>query len=284
MPVKVLYITGLGHSGSTLLSRVLNAHSRIVSLGEIKTLPRKWRNLSRSGAAMSRPARCTCGVALQFCEFWSRVSDRVERTTKKSLPDLDLKGRNKQVFIEDNVALFEAVHHITQGDVIVDASKDLRRLEWLLQVETVEVIPVYLARDAKAQICSVRTRRDRVRDGKKGHLLIRDIFNYVKKVRSLRSFLSGVPHIRVDYETFASDPKGVATVILDRLSLPFESQQISWGDYPGHLVGGNRMRWEGSSEIRKDERWKTLLSPLEKIAIDLGTLPARYGLPKDKII
>ena len=38
--MKILYITSLSHSGSTLLDVMLNAHPDIISVGEVKQLGR----------------------------------------------------------------------------------------------------------------------------------------------------------------------------------------------------------------------------------------------------
>ena len=38
--MKILYITSLSHSGSTLLDVLLNAHPDVISIGEVKQLGR----------------------------------------------------------------------------------------------------------------------------------------------------------------------------------------------------------------------------------------------------
>jgi hypothetical protein len=88
-PVKVLYITGLGRSGSTILDVVLGNHPHIESVGEVTRLIRTgW--VSRKSLRGIDPKRlrrplCTCGKRLdvpevedaeEVCPFWSRVRHR----------------------------------------------------------------------------------------------------------------------------------------------------------------------------------------------------------------
>ena len=67
---RLIYVGTLGHSGTTLLDLLLNAHSRIASAGELKTLQDFLADPSR---------RCTCGATpLRACPFWAEVFARVE--------------------------------------------------------------------------------------------------------------------------------------------------------------------------------------------------------------
>lgn len=85
-PVKVLKITGLGRSGSTILDVVLGNHPDIESVGEASNLIRNgWISReSLRGIPKDRLRRptCTCGKRLdvlyvdapdEACPFWSSV-------------------------------------------------------------------------------------------------------------------------------------------------------------------------------------------------------------------
>ena len=62
-----LYITGRGHSGSTILDILLGNSSQIESVGELL-------------AGLSRADRepCSCGATMSDCGFWREVRSRVE--------------------------------------------------------------------------------------------------------------------------------------------------------------------------------------------------------------
>ena len=85
--MRVIYIAGTSHSGSTLLSLMLNANSEIMSVGEIQNLNRQ---LKIKPGQKSYP-RCSCGASsLWQCNFWRAVDDYVRRKSGKSLLDLDM--------------------------------------------------------------------------------------------------------------------------------------------------------------------------------------------------
>jgi hypothetical protein len=98
-PVKVLKITGLGRSGSTILDIVLGNHPQIESVGEVGSLIRTgW--ISQESLRGIDPKRlrrplCTCGkrpdipnidTPAEVCPFWSSVRrEWVERTDPDSI-------------------------------------------------------------------------------------------------------------------------------------------------------------------------------------------------------
>lgn len=63
---QLVYITGSGHSGSTLLDRLLGSHPDVAALGEIH---RFSLGLHRD----EKPFRCDCGETISDCPFWAEV-------------------------------------------------------------------------------------------------------------------------------------------------------------------------------------------------------------------
>jgi len=63
---KLIYITGSGHSGSTLLDLLLNGHTHITGLGEV-------HRFSISFGHDIQPLKCSCGDSITQCQFWKRV-------------------------------------------------------------------------------------------------------------------------------------------------------------------------------------------------------------------
>jgi hypothetical protein len=113
-PVKVLKITGLGRSGSTILDVVLGNHPQIESVGEVGNIVRNgWisrESLRGIDQNKLRVPICTCGKRLdvlyvdapdEACPFWSSVRrEWVERTDRESIEsypklqnDFELKRR-----------------------------------------------------------------------------------------------------------------------------------------------------------------------------------------------
>ena len=74
--MRIIYIAGASHSGSTLLDMMLNAHPEIISVGEVLKLNRI--KVAKTGRV--KRTRCSCGSAtLLQCEFWSRVNEWIDR-------------------------------------------------------------------------------------------------------------------------------------------------------------------------------------------------------------
>ena len=64
LPLKVIYVMGVGHSGSTLLDICLGSHAESVSVGELFYLPSKgWFGKQT----------CACGKRGNECAFWLDV-------------------------------------------------------------------------------------------------------------------------------------------------------------------------------------------------------------------
>ncbi|MDF1644249.1 MAG: hypothetical protein P1U80_08695 [Pseudomonadales bacterium] len=66
----LMYITGSGRSGSTLLDMLLSTNPNIAALGEVH---RFSMNLGRT----RMPYRCTCGSVLTECDFWNPVISKI---------------------------------------------------------------------------------------------------------------------------------------------------------------------------------------------------------------
>ena len=71
-PVHVIYITGAGRSGSTLLSNILGQLPGAVSVGELYYL---WAR------GLEDNILCGCGTPVRDCHFWTRVLQRMRETT-----------------------------------------------------------------------------------------------------------------------------------------------------------------------------------------------------------
>ena len=155
--MRVIYIAGTSHSGSTLLSLMLNANSEIMSVGEIQNLNRQ---LKIKPGQKSYP-RCSCGASsLWQCNFWRAVDDYVRRKSGKSLLDLDMSDySNAKDRCGANQVLFEAISSVSGKNFIVDSSKHPGRMASLMRIPDLNIYPVYLIRTPEGQINSVLKKR-----------------------------------------------------------------------------------------------------------------------------
>ena len=72
--MKLIYIMGAGHIGSTVFDIALSAHPQIESLGEISKFHRfAWKD--------DENRRCACDKPVYSCPFWSEVKQKWTKST-----------------------------------------------------------------------------------------------------------------------------------------------------------------------------------------------------------
>jgi hypothetical protein len=189
-PVKVLQITGMARSGSTILDLVLGTHPSIESVGEVGNLIRNgWishESLRGIDPKKLRVPICTCGKRLdvlyvatpdEACPFWSSVRrEWVERTDRDSiesyptlqgaferqrrLPRLLYEKRRLSALFRSyarlTLAFFESIRAVSGKPIIVDSSKTPARAFALSIVPGIDLYVVHLVRDGRGVITSHR--------------------------------------------------------------------------------------------------------------------------------
>ena len=267
--MRVIYIAGAAHSGSTLLDLMLNAHPEIVSVGEVLKLNRQlgYRDPERKNYAP-----CSCGApSLLQCKFWSAVDAEIRATAEKSLTELDvLDSDTRDPRHAPNVTLFKAIAAVSGKNFIVDSSKIPRRLSQLMQFPELDVYPVHLIRDPKGQIASVM---------RKHGGFLKNIVRYEIVQEQIHRTLKSVPHSVMRYEDLVRDPERSLNSILQPLGLSFDRRQLSWAEAEKHIVAGNHMRYQTTSNLVLDEKWRERLTASQQRIIDLGTTRSRRLLP-----
>lgn len=265
-PLTVVYITSLGHSGSTLLDFLISANSRVVSVGELSELPKQLA------------ARCTCGFdRLHDCPFWLTVQSELLRTHGKVLSQLDINAADSRRFAEDNVALFQAVRAVSGKSVIVDSSKNLRRLKRLLDCDSLHVKPLFLRRKSGGVVYS------NVRKGRSW--LFYALYGHVT-TRSHLEFFADVTHVAVRYEELCRSLVPELRRIMEELQVEFEPDQLRWTEPLRHNIGGNRMRFHSDSTVTLDERWRRELRLYQRVVVALletEMMLKRLPLPIDPL-
>jgi hypothetical protein len=257
--MRVIYIVGASHSGSTLLDMMLNAHPQIVSVGELLKLNR----VKASKSGKPKLTKCSCGAwGLSQCEFWSQVNEGIKRTHGKSFADLDLNDFGQTERGQDaNSMLFRAISDVSGKKFIVDSSKMPRRLEHLTKLKELNVYPIHLIRNPKGHVASVIEKNG----------LMKAVFYHEVVYAQARWALRKVPHCVIRYEDLVMEPEQTLGQILEPLGLKFDPRQLQWAEQVKHSFAGNHVRLRTKSELCLDERWMHCLSPTQKLLVDLGT-------------
>ncbi len=325
-PVPYVFILAASHSGSTLLTLLLNSHPEIATVGEIT-----------SGATRRMERyRCSCRELMTECAFWKRVAERVRLTHPSfDLADFGIRleparpwwlrrvaraehrgpafealrdallglsptwRRQFQRSAQGCLSLAEAVLELTGAHSIVDSSKLAHRLKWLRRMPGLDLRIVHLVRDGRSVALTYMdedsfadARDPTLRRGGWGDTtegapssqrlsMERAAGEWRRDQRAAEHVLAGVDRgswIRVHYESLCADPDAVLRKLFTFLGLDPGTALRNFRAAEHHIVG-NGMRLDSTSEIRLDERWKSVLSEADLRAFDAvaGDVNRAYG-------
>ena len=256
---QVVFIAGLGHSGSTLLSLLLNGHPRTLGVGEVLSYLRR----SPVERARRGPEACSCGAALPACPLWGPIVDVVED------PSRPIADRYR--------AVLDQARSVHGEDVtLIDSSKNIEALEVVAEV-TEDVRVAFLVRDVRSWTIAnldrstrwqERTLRQLVRSkGSRGpayrlsltpwgRFRVWERYND-RFAAELPGF--GFPVVTVGYEPLATSPRWVLERLCPQLGLDLSEEMLVPAARVSHQVGGNRMHAsrDKTREVMYSTRWLT---------------------------
>ncbi len=227
---KIIYISGLGHSGSTILDMSLGTLPGVTGLGEVKSLldPRT-RNVHYA-------SYCSCGKKATECEFW------------KKLPG-ELKDNESIESNYDHLITY-FYNHVGKESVLVDSSKNTYSyLGYLHKHHTLKVI--FLTRDIRSWSYSRH-----LSTGKPVlYFMLRWMLENAKLTLSLRKMK--IPFFRAGYEELALYPERILKKITDYTELSFSIDMLTPGKTGSHIISGNIARADADKKQRwyYDARW-----------------------------
>lgn len=278
--IPVLYIVGLGRSGSTLLDLVLSSSHQVFSVGE----------LYRFHEMVDEDVPCSCGSSLKSCAFWGDLARQsadytvVNHVTMRDYLSMLAYACNpfqKQVGFKqwsENAPLLRQIWNKLPGHAryILDSSKEVGRLVELDRDEQIDLHVIHIIRDGRAVANTFGTYSKK---GKKnfymslakwilGNLLTD---RYLNK-RKLNAYT-------LHYEAFCRDPEHYLKDLADEFNITIPEDYVhavrSMNDY--HNVGGNRVALKSNrgqfSGIVCDEKWKTQRSWLTKTVATVLVAP-----------
>lgn len=299
--LQVIYITGVGRSGSTLLAEVLNTFEGFVSVGE-------FHNLWRRGWVENWPT--SSGDPFHSSAFWRDVLDQFSSTTgivdfdeqerltaevKKQRHTLAIRhgtdaGALGTAYRKNFSDLYRAVAEVSKCRVIIDSGKMAYHGSLMKFAPDLEFKLLHLVRHP----CAVAMSQSKVK-----RYMINGDERHMQKLSSARSALrwtyhnlvlarlglSGAPYARMSYEAFCADPSTEIRAALGKLQVPVQETDIGklksgrFTPKPGVAFSGNPDSL-GADEtlIRPDDRWKTELSPWRKMAVQILSGPVRWYL------
>ena len=298
---RVLYLGGLGRSGTTLVERLLGELPSVCALGEIVHL---WQR------DILDDERCGCGARFSACTFWKRVGERafggwstvdvarvhalrdaVERT--RHIPRLAKPSPEVLEYASFYTRVYRAAAEVSGAAVVVDSSKHSALAHVLRWAGDIDLRVVHVVRDARGVAYSwtktvSRPETDGIdemtRYSPSRSALLWNAHNAAFGLLARR----GVPVHRVRYEQFLADPRAALTDLAAYAGVPVSGADLKFvGDGHadlgvGHSAAGNPMRFTvGRLALRRDDAWTVALPPRQRRLVGAVCAPMlrAYGYP-----
>ncbi len=274
--MQVLYIVGVGRSGSTILDTLLGNHPEIESVGE-------FINISRSGWEGNE--FCSCRQRALDCEFWNSVKKLwmeegsvTEVTEYRSLQNkyeyrlykpsqVDRAARDNpeefKRFLFLTELLFKCVGQVSGKSIVVDSSKSRSRAYILSKIDSLEVTHIHLIRDARDIIQSLRKAHDAAPEkGVQKSLASmpgwRTSLSWILSNLQVHHFFykfAGSRMCRIRYEDLLVNPE-VELNTIQKVSGIDLSRVVdaALNETPlevGHTIAGNRLRMEKTVAFKR---------------------------------
>ncbi|WP_347059400.1 sulfotransferase [Blastococcus sp. HT6-30] len=301
---RVLYLGGLGRSGSTVLERVLGELPGVCSVGEVVHL---WQR------GVLDDETCGCGEPFSRCPFWTEVGAvafggwepalaarmvalRAEVDRSRHIPQLVLRARLRRgdprlaEYVATYRTLYRAISQVSGGAVVIDSSKHSSLAFCLRTAPDLDLRVVHVVRDPRGVAYSwtkevrrpeaggeaLMTRYSPTRSSVLwvGHnvlfALLRRLGTPTRRLR-YEDFVARPATAVEDLAVFAGLPAGSGARVVDGHSVVLS---------PAHTVAGNPMRFRtGPLALRRDDAWRRELPAGDQRLVSALTLPllAVYG-------
>lgn len=262
---KIVFITSLERSGSTLLDITLGRHPDLVSFGEVARVL-----LPHCGGGMpsvvERP--CSCGSKVSECEFWGPVTQEIGK-------------RESSLSIEDRYRIFLDHFYDMYGasKTPVDSSKFISAMEALVALKRngLNLRLLFTIRDVRGWSASSKRADRRKREIPYSRVFSRDIVQWWKPYLR-HNVLRHIP-FWLPFEWFLRNSiierfiqrNDISVHYLSYEMLALETDKtlsnlhryigvessLQAGKPQTHIVRGNRMAFDQSkiSSIKYDHQW-----------------------------
>jgi hypothetical protein len=203
--------------------------------------------------------------------------------------------RNLSTIQARNLALIQSVAELTGTETIVDSSKIGLRLKYLQQIPELDLKVIRLVRDGRAVALTYMdpcafadSNNPELRGGGTGSRRDAERLSMPEAAREWRRSneeaetilpqLDRSNWIQIRYEDLCADPKASLNRIFEFLQLDGTRHATNFRAASHHVLG-NGMRLDESSEIKLDERWRSVLSlaQLGEFEVLAGAMNRRLG-------
>jgi hypothetical protein len=295
--LKVLYVTGFGRSGTTILDNILGQLDGVFAAGELHYI---WDR------SLEQNRLCACGEAFSDCPVWQSVmaslgadyepdTARLVQLRESLNPRRSIWARLRgsshtaspdvTEYAAAMERLYRGVADATDSRVVVDSSKSPALGHLLDSMPDIDPYVVHLVRDPRAVAFSWLKRKVYDPSGDEPMYMSQHpparsaklwlVWNLTAEMLWARR--SG-RYLRLRYEDFTDRPREtleqVVRLILDEVPpLPFV------GDFEVDLTRSHSRFETGAVTISRDDTWRQQLPPSVQRLVTLLTWPLarRYG-------
>ncbi len=305
-PVKVLYVAGLGRSGSTILANTLGQVEGFFSGGELNFI---WKH------ALIENSLCGCGRPARECPFWGPVFDeefggrneglaremmrlQYSGARTRHIPLMLTEGGREKIrarlgkFLDNTGRLYKSIRSVSGSRVVVDTSKEPAYGYALGMVPGIDLRVLHLVRDPRAAAYSWAKKKRQPDSADREFMhqktpaqsaVLWDAWN-----AAIEALWRESPekYLRLRYEDFIADPRASFEAMLklvgeEGAELPLVGErEVKLGI--SHTVSGNPNRFDtGAVELKQDQAWTEKMSPRDQKLVTALTVPLlkRYHYP-----
>lgn len=300
--VRVLFLGGLGRSGTTLIERVLGELPGVTAAGELVHLW-QWGILDDE--------RCGCGSAFSACEFWRAVGQRafgaggwdaplasrvlalrarIDRGRFLPLLALPTARHPRRAELAAYTAayrdVYKAIAAVSGAEVVIDSSKHPSLAYCLRHDADIDVRLLHVVRDSRGVAYSWTKEMSRPEASIGRELMLRysparSALKWDADNAALTALgRLGTPRMLLRYEDFLADPRTTVRRVGEFADLSVDDHALDYlhNDYvelaSTHTVAGNPMRFHtGCLELRRDDAWRERLPVGQRRVISALTAP-----------
>ncbi|MHB1430670.1 MAG: sulfotransferase family protein [Streptosporangiaceae bacterium] len=307
-PVRVVYLGGLGRSGTTLIERLLAELPGVCAAGEVVHL---WQR------GLAEDERCGCGEPFGACGFWTGVGQaafggwdevsvgqiatlRQEVDRTRHIPRLargSLNGPARQHLADYTsyyLRLYQAIAQVGQCQAVIDSSKHASLAFCLSKRPEIDLRVIHVVRDSRAVAHSWASKVERPDSATRTYMTTYSPMRAAGQWNAENGAFQmlarrGVPVLRVRYEDLVGAPERMIRQMAGFAGLPGDLDldfigadgHERWARLrPAHTASGNPIRFAtGKLTIRPDERWRSAMPEGQRRTVTALTLPllSHYG-------
>ncbi len=252
---EIIYIMGMGRSGTTILDIVISNNPNILSCGEVT-------HIFRDGFISN--SACACGEQISNCELWRSVAsefsqdnldliqstiDKIESHKSFFLSIFNFHNlETESLYKETNARIFNNLSNKTDITHIIDSSKYAGRALGLSKAFPDKIKIILLTRSPEGLYTSFKKENSTEQRPKSTFQILLYYF-YTLSCFKLSELKLKNKILKLQYDDFISSPTEALTKIENWANIDLSESKKLLGKNEklniGHIVTGNRLRKNG---------------------------------------